>query len=129
VEEVISIMGDPSEISGSEEQPHRTTGERRTRARRIYRNPDDRVLGGVCGGLGAYLGIDPVIVRILFVIFILLFGIGFLIYIILWIVIPEAKTTAQKLEMRGDPVNVSNIENFFKEEFESVKKSFRGKKK
>jgi phage shock protein PspC (stress-responsive transcriptional regulator) len=128
VDEVIRIMGDPHEISGSEEQSHHASGEKRTGPRRIYRNPDDRMLGGVCGGLGAYLGIDPVIVRILFVLF-LIFGIGFLVYIILWIVIPEAKTTAQKLEMRGDTVNASNIGNFFKEEFESVKKSFSHSKK
>ena len=127
VEEMISIMGDPRVISGKEEEP-RFTRERRTGPRRIYRDPDDRMIGGVCSGLGAYLGIDPVIVRILFILF-LIFGIGFLVYIILWIVVPEAKTTAQKLEMRGDSVNVSNIGNFFKEEFENVKKSFRGKKK
>ncbi len=54
-------------------------------------------------------------------------GIGALAYIILWIVVPEARTTAQKLEMRGDSVNTSNIGNFFRDEFESVKKSFRRK--
>jgi hypothetical protein len=59
----------------------------------------------------------------------LIFGIGFLVYIILWIAIPEAKTTAQKLEMRGDSVNVDNIGKFVRDEFESVKKSFRGNKK
>ena len=127
VNEVIKIMGDPQEISGSEDQPH-ASRERRTGPRRIYRDPDDRMLGGVCGGLGAYLGIDPVIIRILFVLF-LIFGIGLLVYLILWIVVPEAKTTAQKLEMRGDMVNASNIGNFFRDEFENVKKSFRRSKK
>ena len=130
VEEVIVIMGDPKEISGAEEQSHESRGysERRSGPRRMYRDPDDRMIGGVCSGLGAYLGIDPVIVRILFILF-LIFGIGFLVYIILWIVVPEAKTTAQKLEMRGDPVNASNIGNFVKDEFDSVKKSFSRKKK
>jgi phage shock protein PspC (stress-responsive transcriptional regulator) len=126
VEEVIAIMGDPREIVGTDEEP-RPAYERRTGSRRIYRDPDDRLVGGVCSGLGAYLGLDPVIVRILFILF-LISGVGFLVYIILWIVVPEARTTAQKLEMRGDSVNVSNIGNFFKEEFESVKKSFRRKK-
>jgi len=126
VEEMITIMGDPREISGKDEEP-RPSHERRTGPHRIYRDPDDRMIGGVCSGLGAYLGIDTVITRILFVLF-LIFGIGFLVYIILWIVVPEARTTAQKLEMRGDSVNVSNIGNFFKDEFESVKKSFRRKK-
>jgi len=127
VETMIAVMGDPRVISGKDEEP-RFSRERRTGPRRIYRDPDDRVIGGVCSGLGAYLGIDPVIVRILFVLF-LIFGIGFLVYIILWIVVPEARTTAQKLEMRGDSVNVSNIGNYFKDEFENVKRSFRGKKR
>jgi len=126
VEEVIKVMGDPREISGAEEQSQ-ATHERHSGTRRIYRDPDNRMIGGVCGGLGAYLGIDPVIVRILFILF-LIFGIGFLVYIILWIVVPEARTTAQKLEMRGDSVNVSNIGSFVKDEFESVKKSFRRNK-
>jgi phage shock protein PspC (stress-responsive transcriptional regulator) len=125
VNEVIGIMGDPREITGAAEEtdiPHYTSGPRR-----LYRNPDDRMIGGVCGGLAAYLGLDVTIVRILFILF-LIFGIGFLVYIILWIVVPEARTTAQKLEMRGDTVNTSNIGNFFRDEFESVKKSFRRKK-
>jgi phage shock protein PspC (stress-responsive transcriptional regulator) len=126
VEETIKIMGDPREISGDEEQAS-ASRERSYGPRRLYRDPDDRIVGGVCSGLGAYLGLDPVIVRILFILF-LIFGIGFLVYIILWIVVPEARTTAQKLEMRGDPVNVSNIGRFMSDEFESVKKSFRRNK-
>jgi phage shock protein PspC (stress-responsive transcriptional regulator) len=127
VTDVIKIMGDPQEISGAGEKPT-AEPERSTGPRRIYRDPDDRMIGGVCSGLGAYLGIDPVIMRILFILF-LIFGIGLLVYIILWIVVPEARTTAQKLEMRGDTVNASNIGRFVKDEFESVKKSFRRNKK
>lgn len=126
VEEVIKIMGDPRVISGANERP-RSANERKSGPRRIYRDPDDRMIGGVCSGLGAYLGIDPVIVRILFVLF-LIFGVGLLVYIILWIVVPEARTTAQKLEMRGDSVNASNIGKFVSDEFESVKKNFRRNK-
>jgi phage shock protein PspC (stress-responsive transcriptional regulator) len=125
VEDVIRIMGDPREITGAEEEPY--TERRQYGPRRIYRDPDDRMIGGVCGGLAAYVGMDPVIVRILFILF-LIFGIGLLVYIILWIVVPEARTTAQKLDMRGDSVNASNIGNFFRDEFESVKKGFRRKK-
>jgi phage shock protein PspC (stress-responsive transcriptional regulator) len=127
VEDVIKIMGDPSEIGGSKEPPEDKTTYR-SETRRIYRDPDSRILGGVCGGLGSYLGIDPVVIRILFVLIFFGFGFGLLIYIILWIAIPEAKTTAQKLEMRGDTVNASNIGKFVKDEFENVKKSFRRKK-
>jgi phage shock protein PspC (stress-responsive transcriptional regulator) len=127
VTEVTGIMGDPREISGTGEPP-RPEMPRYSGSRRIYRDPDDRVFGGVCSGLAWYFGLDRVMVRLLFVLF-MIFGIGLLVYIILWIVTPEALTTAQKLEMRGDPVNASNIGNFFSEEFESVKKHFRRNKK
>lgn len=127
VEEVIAIMGDPREISGVEDNEPRYARDKRTGPRRIYRDPDDRIIGGVCSGLGAYLNIDPVILRVILVILFLAFGIGFFIYIILWIVVPEARTTAQKLEMRGDRVNATNIGRFFKDEFESVRKNFRRK--
>ncbi len=127
IEEIIRIMGEPHEFGDPEKEEKRKTYSR-SYQKHVYRDPDNRVLGGVCGGLGAYMGIDSVIIRIIFVIVFFLFGAGLLIYLILWIIIPEAKTIAQKLEMRGDPVNVSNIGNFVKEEFENVKSSFKGKK-
>jgi phage shock protein PspC (stress-responsive transcriptional regulator) len=129
VTETIRIMGDPSEIGGAKgkSEPFRTHEVHNTR-RRLYRDPDNRVFGGVCGGLGAYLDVDPVIIRVILVVLFFAFGIGLLVYLIMWIVVPEARTTAQKLEMRGDPVNASNIGNFFREEFDSVKQSFKRKK-
>ncbi len=127
VNEVIRIMGDPNEIGGIDEDPG-PTRERRSGKRRIYRDPDDRMLGGVCSGLAAYTNMDPVIIRLIFVV-LLFMGVGVLAYLILWIVVPEARTTAQKLEMRGDTVNTSNIGNFFRDEFESVRKSFRRKRR
>ena len=132
VEEAIKIMGDPQEIGGDKKQSDKQSSyfhyERRNyRSRRMYRDPDNRIIGGVCGGLGAYLDIDPVIIRVILCVLFFVFGVGLLLYIILWIVVPEAVTTAQKLEMRGDSVNASNIGNFFRDEFDSVKKSFRKK--
>jgi phage shock protein PspC (stress-responsive transcriptional regulator) len=131
VEDAIRIMGDPHVIGGEkareESGPTYSRHERSSRSRRLYRDDDNRVFGGVCSGLGYYLNIDPVILRVLLVVLFLIGGFGLLIYLILWIVIPKASTTAQKLEMRGDPVNASNIGNFFREEFDSVKKTFRRK--
>jgi phage shock protein PspC (stress-responsive transcriptional regulator) len=131
VEDAIKIMGDPREIGGDKSKapndPTYSYGKHHG-SRRLYRDPDNRVLGGVCGGLGAYLDMDPVILRVILVVLFFAFGVGLLVYIIMWIVVPEARTTAQKLEMRGDSVNASNIGNFFREEFDSVKKSFRRKK-
>ncbi len=86
--------------------------------RRLYRNPDDKLLGGVCSGIANYFDIDTVWIRLLFVIPLLIFGSGFFLYILLWIIIPEAKTTAEKLQMKGEKVNISNIEKNVKEERE-----------
>jgi len=128
VDEVIEIMGDPEEFGdvangkegGSKKGKYTTSGYRR-----LYRDTENRILGGVCSGMGAYFRIDPLILRILFVIAFLGFLSGLLIYIILWIVIPEAKTTAQKLEMKGEPVTISSIGKAVKEEFENVKKNIK----
>ncbi len=57
---------------------------------RLYRNTKDKVLGGVCSGLGEYWGTDPILMRLLFVVLFFGFGTGFLLYIIMWIVIPKA---------------------------------------
>jgi len=122
--EVISVMGEPEQIGsvgGDAPKDKKTSHETKTR-RRFYRDPDNKVLGGVCGGIGTYFNIDPVWIRVAFVIALIVFGSGILLYIILWIIIPEAFTTAEKLEMRGEPVNISNIENTIHEEIDGFKK-------
>lgn len=91
--------------------------------RKLYRNPDDKILGGVSGGIAAYFAIETVWIRLLFVVLTVISGSGILAYILLWIILPEAKTTAQKLQMRGDPVNIANIEKSIKEELGYVKKN------
>jgi len=118
VEEVMAILGSPEVISGGE--PSDASPPRSQR--RIYRDPDRRIIGGVCAGISAYLNWDPWIMRIIFAVLILPGGFGLALYVILWIVLPEAKTTAQKLEMRGDPVTVDNIKDSVKQEFDTVKK-------
>lgn len=83
--------------------------------RRLFRDRDDAFLGGVASGLGYYTGVSVVLIRILFVLFTFITGYGLLVYLILWICIPEAKTAAQKLEMRGEPVTIDNIKRFVTE--------------
>jgi len=93
--------------------------------KRMYRDGESRVLGGVCSGIGTYFNFDPVFIRILFVLLAFLgVGISIIIYMILWIVVPEAKTTAQRLEMRGVEATVSNIRKAIQEEVDEVKDSF-----
>ncbi len=127
VSEVTEIMGDPKDFVDTGEDSDREYSYSRTsgrRARRLYRDPENSVIGGVCSGLGAYFNIDPLIIRILFVVFVFS-GASLFIYLILWIVIPKAETSAQKLEMRGEPVTVSNIEKKVREEFESAKENVK----
>jgi phage shock protein PspC (stress-responsive transcriptional regulator) len=92
--------------------------------RRLYRDGDSRVLGGVCSGIGAYFNIDPVVLRIIFVVALFMGGASILIYIILWIVVPKAKTTAQRLEMQGKEATISNIEKSIKEEMTEVGENY-----
>jgi len=79
------------------------------RSKRMYRNRNNKVLAGVSSGLAAYLRIDPVIVRVLFIIALFWGGFGLIAYLVLWISIPEAKTLAQKIEMEGDKPNLANL--------------------
>jgi phage shock protein PspC (stress-responsive transcriptional regulator) len=127
VEEIIDIMGQPEEIidPGDADQYGKKERFGPSGYRRMYRDPDNRIFGGVCSGMAAYWGTDPLIIRIIFVVATLIFLSGAVIYLILWIVLPEAKTTAQKLEMRGEPVNISNIGKAVKEEFETIKKKMK----
>ena len=83
--------------------------------KRLYRDGDNEILGGVAYGLGNYFGIDPAIVRVLFILSIFIGGFGILAYLILWVSIPEAKTVGEKMNMEGYPLTLENIEKFIKE--------------
>jgi len=112
VNKVILIMGTPE---GADTFNKETTAQPSApRLRRLYRDPDHKVFGGVCSGLAAYFGIDMVIVRVLFIAALFMGSFGFWIYVILWAVTPKAVTIAQKLEMQGEPVTAENIWNYAK---------------
>lgn len=90
--------------------------------KRLYRDPESKVLSGVCSGLGAYFNIDPVIFRIIFALLAVGgFGSGVLVYFILWIATPSADTAAEKLEMRGEKVDLNNIRSTIQEELNHIK--------
>jgi len=124
VNQAISVMGTPEDISESDGPTARdkfaTPGHHR-----IYRDTDNRIIGGVCAGMGAYWNLDPLIIRIIFIALVLAGGLGVLIYLILYIVLPEARTTAQKIEMKGNPVNIHNIKDSVKKEFDTVRKNMK----
>ncbi len=81
------------------------------RSRRLYRDIDNKMIGGVCSGIAAYLNVDAVVVRLITLFALILGGTSFWVYIILWVVVPAARTVAEKLEMRGEPVTAENIKN------------------
>ncbi|ELR68936.1 hypothetical protein C900_05629 [Fulvivirga imtechensis AK7] len=82
--------------------------------KKMYRNPEGKVIAGVSSGVATYFGVDVVVIRLLFVLFTPVGGSGLLAYIILWIILPEAKTITDKVQMQGDPVTLSNIESNIK---------------
>jgi phage shock protein PspC (stress-responsive transcriptional regulator) len=124
VRQAISVLGTPEDISDSEGKSSREKFSS-PGYHRMYRDPDNRIIGGVCSGMGAYWHIDPLILRIIFLALILAGGVGLIVYLILYIVLPEAKTTAQKIEMKGEPVNIHNIKDAVKKEFDSVRKNMK----
>ncbi len=124
VRSVISVLGNPEDFSDNEG----TSAQEKFSMpgyHRMYRDPDHRIIGGVCAGMGAYWRLDPWILRVIFIIIAIMGGMGILIYLILYIVLPEARSTAQKIEMKGEPVNIHNIKDSVKKEFDAVRKNMK----
>lgn len=125
VDDMIAVMGQPEDYHVDEdlfEEPTTESEQNTTRrSKKLFRDWDNKYIGGVCSGLQHYLGIDALWIRILFLI-LAIFGSGFglILYVILWILVPEATTTAEKLDMRGEPINISNIEKKVKEGIDDV---------
>lgn len=126
VEEVIARMGKPEELNDGEEENASASGEKAYgsestgTSRRLFRNPDDRVLGGVVSGLAAYFGWDVTWTRIVFILAGFLIHGLILAYLLAWIIIPLAQTATEKLQMRGEPINVENIGRTVTDGFEKV---------
>lgn len=112
VEDLRSKMGLPKEFSDSEsnEDSKADLTPSNSPAKRLMRDTDNAIFGGVCAGIAAYWGINPLWVRLLFIISpFITFGTALLVYIIIWISLPEAKTAAEKLQMRGEPVTLDSL--------------------
>lgn len=125
VDEVINVMGQPEDYMVDEdifEDAPRAKSSSTTqgRVKKLYRDTEQKYIGGVCSGLEYYLGLDALWIRIIFILFAIFSGFGIVAYILLWILVPEAASTSQKLDMRGEPINISNIERKVKEGFDDV---------
>jgi phage shock protein PspC (stress-responsive transcriptional regulator) len=137
VQKVIEIMGVPEHFGGEEPQseyeeaeeiPKESKGKQghqkkyqKTGKKRLFRDPSDKVIGGVASGLSAYFGIDdPVWLRIVFVLLFFTTGVGLLAYIIMWIIVPKAKSASDRLSMHGDPINVDSIAHNIEEDISDL---------
>lgn len=133
VQQVIGRMGRVSDFEQSEEvgegindrQDNPYSSDEHI-GKKLMRDPDDKVLGGVCSGLAHYFGMEPKWLRLLLVFFVLVGGSGFLVYIILWIVMPVAESRADKMAMRGEVPNLQNFKKSFDEEIKSFSSEFSG---
>lgn len=122
VDEVIATMGQPEDYLVDEEifeEDQKYQSESKNK-KQLYRDTENKYVSGVSSGLSHYLGIDALWIRLLFVILTLTTGVTLFAYILIWILAPEASTTAQKLAMKGEPINISNIEKKIKEGFDDV---------
>jgi len=130
VEEVITIMGQPEDYMVDEDifedEPAYGYESKKKKVKKLYRDTEIKYVAGVSSGLAHYIGVDPLWLRLLWIILTIGSGGGFiLVYGLLWILIPEAETTSQKLDMRGEDINISNIERKVKEGFDDVANSLK----
>ena len=129
VEEIIAVMGQPEDYVVDDElfedgpaQEHKTNTPKK-----LFRDTENGYVAGVSTGLAHYFGLDPVWMHLIScVLFFVSAGTFILVYLAFWVLVPEAKTTADKLYMRGEPVNISNIEKKVKEGFDSVAEKMKG---
>jgi len=127
INEVITIMGEPSQYDDEieqekpQEQQHKKEDLRKGKRRKVFRDEEGRMIGGVCSGMANYFDISVFWSRIIFFFLLFIMGPGApFIYIMLWIALPSAKTTAEKLEMKGEKVNINNIEKNIKDELNII---------
>jgi phage shock protein PspC (stress-responsive transcriptional regulator) len=124
VTELKNVMGNPEDISGAgevKEEKVKPDSKEEKPPKKLYRDTDSQMVGGVCSGLASYFKIDAVLVRLIFVALIFLNGLGILLYVVLLLVMPAAKTPAQKLEMQGEAVNLAKIKSFVNEKANELK--------
>ena len=129
IEDIIVVMGQPEDYTDAEESysdANYSYSRNKETGKKLFRDGNDKFLGGVASGIAHYFNIDTIWVRLLFLIITVAgIGAGILVYIALWILLPEAKTTAEKLQMEGEAVNIDNIEKKIREEFTNVSESVK----
>lgn len=128
ISDIIKIMGEPEDYAEVEEgyaESGSTYKRKQTGSKKLYRDGDDKFIGGVAAGIAHYFDVDVIWIRLAFILFFIGGGFSFLLYIILWILLPEARTTAEKLQMEGEPVNIDNIEKKIRKELGSMTETIK----
>jgi len=132
LDEVIAVMGQPEDYIIDEEifedtpPTEKNRSKSRSYTKQLFRDMDNKFVAGVSSGLGHYLSIDPLWIRLAWIALVLLgFGTPILIYVLLWVLVPAAITTADKLKMTQEPINISNIEKKIKEELDKASEKIK----
>jgi len=123
VEDITAAMGGVDDFTFGDDEADFQAGGTKSE-RKLFRDPDDRTVGGVCAGVAHYLQVEVKWVRIITVLITLLWGTGLIVYAILWIILPSAKTRQEKMAMKGEAINLQNLKKNFDEEVEAVRKNF-----
>jgi phage shock protein PspC (stress-responsive transcriptional regulator) len=97
---------------GSKSEYHYSGYDGEKPVRKLFRDPDGKRIAGVCSGLALFLGVDVVLIRVIFLVALICGSAGFWIYLVIWIAAPEARTAAEKCELRGIPATAENIRRF-----------------
>ncbi|MCG8732628.1 PspC domain-containing protein [Tenacibaculum finnmarkense] len=128
IEQIITIMGQPEDYSETQDTYSDDYSSnykaKKGSVKKLFRDGDDKFLGGVCSGIAHYFNIDVIWIRLAFIILVAS-GFSPLAYIILWVLLPEAKTTSEKLQMQGEAVNIDTIEKKIRDEFESLSEKLK----
>ncbi len=128
IDNIIKIMGQPEDYADAEEAYSDSSysyNRNKSSGKKLFRDGEDKFLGGVASGLAHYFDLDTIWVRLGLLALLFFGGFSVLLYVILWILLPEAKTTAEKLQMEGEPVNIDNIEKKIREEFNNVSENVK----
>lgn len=117
---VTDTMGNVNDFD-IDDEPDGLAGDSYKVGKKLFRDPDDRVISGVCAGIAHYFGIEPRWIRLIFILTLIIAGSGLPLYIILWIVMPRALTRTDKMAMKGEPINIQSFKKNFDEEVEGLK--------
>ena len=123
VKEVTALMGNVADFEKEEdaEQSYAYTDRGFKAEKRLLRDMDDRVIAGVCSGVGHYFDIEPRWMRLILLLLVFFGGTGIMLYLILWVVMPRAVTRADRMAMKGEPINIQTFKKNFDEEVEGLR--------